>query len=159
MKVTIENHRGLLRLRFNDGKRRCLLLGVADSPIGRSLALQRKAEIELDWQTGHYDQTLLKYRPRTLGKTATEISAPELFAKFTQHQAKEEKLLPSTIKHKYRAVERQLEKYLNLPAISVNKQTAGRLADIWDKNISPDTARQRVWLLTSCWEWAKGGTT
>jgi hypothetical protein len=67
MKVTIENHRGLLRLRFNDGKRRCLLLGVADSPIGRSLALQRKAEIELDWQTGHYDQTLLKYRPRTLG--------------------------------------------------------------------------------------------
>jgi integrase len=156
MKVTIENHRNLLRLRFNDGKRRCLPLGVTDSPIGRSLALQRKAEIELDWQTGHYDKSLLKYRPRTLGKTATEVSAPELFAKFTKAQAKEENLLPSTVKHKYRAIERQLEKYLNLPAISITKQTAGKLADIWDKNISPDTARQRAWLLTSCWDWAKG---
>jgi hypothetical protein len=56
-----------------------------------------KNAIELDWQTCHYDQTLLKYRPRTLGKTATEISAPELFAKFTQYQAKEENLLPSTL--------------------------------------------------------------
>jgi integrase len=121
MKVTIENHRGLLRLRFDDGKRRCLPLGVSDSPIGRSLALQRKAEIELDWQTGHYDQALLKYRPRTLGKTATEISAPELFAKFTQHQAKEEGLKPSTIKAKYRAIERQLKEYLDLPAHSVTK--------------------------------------
>lgn len=110
IKVTIENHRGLLRLRFNDGKRRCLLLGVADSLIGRSLALQRKAEIELDWQIGHYDKTLLKYRPRTLGKTATEVSAPELFAKFTQYQAKEEGLKPSTIKEaKYRAIERTTE--------------------------------------------------
>jgi integrase len=156
MKVTIENHRNLLRLRFNDGKRRCLPLGVTDSPIGRSLALQRKAEIELDWQTGHYDKSLLKYRPRTLGKTATEVSAPELFAKFTKAQAKEENLLPSTVKHKYRVIERQLEKYLNLPAISITKQTAVKLADIWDKNISPDTARQRAWLLTSCWDWAKG---
>jgi hypothetical protein len=97
MKVTIENHRGLLRLRFNDGERRCLPLGVADSPIGRSLALQKKAEIELDWQTRHYDPTLLKYKPRTIGKNATEISAPELFAKFTQYQTKEKGLCRTVV--------------------------------------------------------------
>jgi integrase len=85
MKVTIEEHRGLLRLRFNDGKRRCIGLGVTDSTVGRSLALETKAEIELDFKLylkrgeGYYDRTLLKYKPRTLGKSATEISAPELF--------------------------------------------------------------------------------
>jgi hypothetical protein len=55
MKVTIEEHRGLLRLRLNDGKRRCIALGVADSTVGRSLALQKKAQIEIDWQIGQYD--------------------------------------------------------------------------------------------------------
>lgn len=88
MKVTIEEHRGLLRLRLNDGKRRCIGLGITDSTVGRSLALQKKAQIELDWQIGQYDRTLLKYQPRTLGKSATEISAPELFDRFTKHQAK-----------------------------------------------------------------------
>lgn len=32
MKVTIENHNGRLRLRWNDGKRRTLALGLPDSP-------------------------------------------------------------------------------------------------------------------------------
>jgi hypothetical protein len=72
MKVTIENYRGLLRLRWNDGIRRSLPLGIAESLIGRLLSLQKKAQIELDWQIGHYDRSLLKYRPQTLGKTATE---------------------------------------------------------------------------------------
>lgn len=156
MKVTIENHNGRLRLRWKDPKQRTLALGLPDTPACRSMAGITKNEIELDWQTGHYDQTLLKYRPRSTGSNASEISAPELFAKFTQYQAKEESLLPSTVKHKYRAIERQLEKYLNLPASSITKQNDGKLADIWDKSISPDTARQRVWLLTSCWDWAKG---
>jgi integrase len=155
MKVTIENHRNLLRLRFNDGKRRCLPLGVTDSPIGRSLALQKKAEIELDWQTRHYDPTLLKYKPRTIGKNATEISAPELFAKFTQYQTKEKGLMPSTVKAKYRAIERQLKEYLDLPANGITKQIASRLTDVWQRNIKSDTAKQRLWLLMSCWEWAR----
>jgi hypothetical protein len=60
MKVTIEEHRGLLRLRLDDGKRRCISLGVTDSTVGRSLALQKKAQIELDWQIGQYDRTLRK---------------------------------------------------------------------------------------------------
>jgi integrase len=156
MKVTIENHRGLLRLRFNDGKRRCLPLGLSDSPIGRSLALQKKAEIELDWHTGHYDPSHLKYRPRTIGKSASEISAPELFARFTQYQTKEKGLMASTITAKYKVIERQLEQHLNLPANSIDKRAAGKLTDVWQQNIKSDTAKQRLWLLVSCWEWARG---
>jgi hypothetical protein len=39
MKVTIEEHRSLLRLRLNDGKRRCISLGVANSTVGNALAI------------------------------------------------------------------------------------------------------------------------
>lgn len=91
MKVTIEEYRGLLRVRFNDEKRRCIGLGLPDSTVARSLALQKKAQIELDWQIGQYDRTLLKYQTRTLGKSATEISAPELFDRYAK-QAKDKNL-------------------------------------------------------------------
>jgi integrase len=157
MKITIENHRGLLRLRFNDGTgRKNLALGFQDSPPYRARAGMIKCQIEQDFHTGHYDPTLLKYKPRTIGKNATEISAPELFSRFTQCQAKEKGLNNSTVKAKYKVIEHELERYLNLPAISITKQTAGKLADTWAKNISSDTAKQRIWLLASCWEWAKG---
>jgi hypothetical protein len=113
MKVTIENHRGLLRLRWNDGKRRSLPLGVADSSVGRSIALQKKAQIELDWQIGHYDKTLLKYRPQTLGKNSTEISAPELFERFTKHQTRAKGLSKSSIDTRYIPLRKSLGRVIS----------------------------------------------
>ena len=51
MKIQIENHEGRLRLRWHDeDKRHTLALGIKDTPVGRSLAQIKKAEIELDWQ-------------------------------------------------------------------------------------------------------------
>lgn len=156
MKVTIENHNGRLRLRWNDGNRRTLALCLPDSPPCRAKAEIVKYQIEQDFYTGHYDPTLLRYRPRTIGKNATEISAPELFSKFTQHQVKEQGLAKSTVTAKYKVIEHELERYLNLSAIGITKQTAGKLTDVWERNIQSDTAKQRVWLLASCWDWAKG---
>lgn len=163
MKVTIEEHRGLLRLRLNDGKRRCIGLGITDSTVGRSLALQKKAQIELDWQIGQYDRTLLKYQPRTLGKSATEISAPELFDRFTKHQAKAKGLAQSGINSRYIPVRKMLEKVLDIPANTVGKREAERFADACDeplppskKKLQPSTAKARISLLVGCWNWAKG---
>jgi integrase len=156
MKVTIEEHRGLLRLRLNDGKRRCIGLGVTDSTVGRSLALQKKAQIELDWQIGQYDRTLLKYQPRTLGKSATEISAPKLFDRFTKHKAKAKGLAQSGIKSRYIALRKMLEKVLDVPANEIGKREAERFADICATTLQSDTAKARIWLLASCWDWAKG---
>jgi integrase len=81
MKVGIQVKEGRLILVWNDGKRRTMAIGLPDSTVGRALAQKTAAQIELDFRLGdeHYDRTLLKYKPRTLGKTATEISAPELF--------------------------------------------------------------------------------
>jgi integrase len=124
MKVTIEEYRSLLRLRLNDGKRRCVGLGVADSTVGRSLALQKKAQIELDWQIGQYDRTLLKYQPRTLGKSATEISAPELFDRYTKYHARDKGLAQSGIKSRCIALRKMLEKVLDVPVNEIGKREA-----------------------------------
>jgi integrase len=156
MKVTIEEHRGLLRLRLNDGKRRCVGLGVADSTVGRALALQKKAQIELDWQIGQYDRTLLKYQPRTLGKSATEISVPELFDRYTKYHAKDKNLAQSGINSRYIALRKMLEKVLNLPANAIGKREAERFADVCADTLQPATAKTRIWLLASCWDWAQG---
>ena len=125
MKIQIENHNGRLRLRWDDGdKRQTLAIGVNDCPLGRSLAQKKKQEIEHDWLIGQYDRTLLKYRPRTVGKTASEILAPELFRLFGEHQAKYKgvsrssnaKRATKAVESRYKPIVRMLEKYLNKPA-------------------------------------------
>jgi integrase len=156
MKIQIENHEGRLRLRWHDGdKRHTLALGVKDTPVGRSLAQIKKAEIELDWQTGHYDRTLLKYRPRTIGKTATEILAPELFRLFGEHQAKYKGVSRSSIESRYKPIVRMLEKYLNQPAHTIGKRQVDNFVAICQETISGRTAKERCWLIQSCWDWAK----
>jgi integrase len=82
MKVTIENLDGRLRLRWTcpeTGKRTNLSLRVDDSPTGRAFASTIKDRIENDAKHGYYDATLLKYRPLTIGKNASEITTVELF--------------------------------------------------------------------------------
>jgi integrase len=156
MKVTIEPYRGLLRLRFDDGKRRCISLGVADSKVGNALALQKKAQIELDWQIGQYDRTLLKYKPRIIGKNPTEISTPELFDRFTKHKAKAKGLAQSGINSRYIALRKMLEKVLDVPANTISNREAERFADVCAESLQADTAKARLSLLVACWDWAKG---
>lgn len=156
MKIQIENHDGRLRLRWDDGdKRQTLAIGVDDSPLGRSLAQKKKAEIEHDWVIGQYDRTLLKYRPRTIGKTATEIFAPELFRLFGEHQVKYKGVSRSSIESRYKPIVRMLEKYLNKPAHTIEKRQVDNFVAICQETISGRTGKERCWLIQSCWDWAK----
>lgn len=156
MKVGIQNKEGRLILVWNDGKRRTMAIGLPDTPPARALAEKTKAEIEWDWHIKQYDPTLLKYKPRTVGKNASEISAPDLFAKFTQYQTKDKKLAESSIETRYQPLKRMLEKHLNIPANDVGRRQVERLADICDETLTAATAKARFGLLASCWDWAKG---
>jgi hypothetical protein len=84
MKVGIQDKKGWLILVWNDGKRRTMATGIrADITGAKALAQKIATRIELDFlqrDEGRYDETLLRYKPRILGTSATEISAPELFA-------------------------------------------------------------------------------
>lgn len=103
MNVGIQSKQGWLILAWNDGKRRTMAIGLPDSTQARAKAKKTAAQIEMDFAygEGYYDRTLLKYKPRTLGKTATEISAPELFDRFTKYQAKAKSLAQSSIDTRY----------------------------------------------------------
>jgi integrase len=156
MKIQIENHNGRLRLRWDDGdKRQTLAIGVNDSPLGRSLAQKKKQEIEHDWLIGQYDRTLLKYRPRTIGKTASEILAPELFRLFGEHQAKYKCVSRSSIESRYKPIVRMLEKHLNKPAHTIGKYQVDNFVAICQETISGRTGKERCWLIQSAWEWAR----
>jgi hypothetical protein len=99
--ATIENHRGILRLRWNDGspKRQSLNLHLLDSPATRALAKNKKAWIERDYQEGEavYDRTLAKYQKSDSNSASINLTASELFEAFTQHQAKDKSLAQSSI--------------------------------------------------------------
>ena len=159
MKVTIENLEGRLRLRWtcpDTGKRKNLALGVNDSTTGRAFAATIKDRIESDSKHGYYDATLLKYRPLTIGKNASEITTVELFDRFTQHQFKHQGLAKSSIKSRYEPLKRMLEKHLNVRAAAVDRRRAISFADVCGDTLTPGTAKARIMLLKSAWEWGRG---
>jgi integrase len=112
--------------------------------------------IENDVKHGYYDASLLKYRPLTIGKNASEITTVELFDRFTQHQFKHEGLAKSSIKSRYKPVKRMLEKHLNVQAAAVDKRRAVSFADVCGDTLTPRTAKARIMLLTSAWECGRG---
>jgi integrase len=130
---------------------------MPDSLPGRALAKKKKSEIENDLAIGegHYDRSLLKYKSLTLGNSATEISCVVLFERFTRHKIKTKALSPFTVESRYKAISTMLAKHLDRPAYEVDRSIAEKFADDCAGRLAADTARQRIWLIKSCWDWAK----
>ena len=158
MKVTIESRKSRLLLRWvcpETGKRVSISTGVEDSTTGLAHANSIKCQIENDVRFGYYDRTLLKYKPRTIGKNVTEITTVELFDKFTKHQLKDKGLAQSSIKSRYEPVKRMLEKHLNIRAGVVDRRRAEMFTDVCDDTLTAGTAKARIMLLKSAWDWGK----
>jgi integrase len=154
--VTIECRAEFLRLRWNDGKRRSLSLGLRDTPPNRSQAGSIKRSIENDWASGLYDSSLFKYKPQTIGSNATDIKAPELFKRFTSSKLKENTISPHTASVRYWGIERVLETKLNKHVSSIDRTAAESLAEYFGQQLTPDVAKAQIGLLKSCWDWAAG---
>ncbi|KGF73199.1 integrase [Neosynechococcus sphagnicola sy1] len=156
MKCTIEDHNGRLRLRWlYQGKRYTMGCGVPDNATGRAVAKQKAAQIELDIQAGYFDPSLLKYKPRTLGKNATEMSCTELFERFTEAM-KEEKALCRGSLERYRGCLSHVRRSLDIPAARVTSTKAGNFTSLLLESVCNRTAKEYLWMLKSCWDWAKG---
>lgn len=154
MKIQIEDHNGRLRLRWHDGnKRQTLAIGVPNTQLGMSVALTKKSQIEEDWQKDRYDPTLVNYRPQTMGKTATIITAPELFEKFAAHRIKQEHLSRSTI-DRYQSIVNLLKEYLNQPANQIGKSQVDRFVRVYGNKVCARTVKERCSLIQAAWEWA-----
>jgi integrase len=130
--------------------------GVSATPTGKAIAKQKAAQIEIDISAGYFDHTLLKYKPRTLGKTATEISAVELFERYAQAM-KRDKALTRNGYQKYTALLSHLKQcFEDVGAVDVGDHRAGDFSAYLLERMVGQTAKQYLFLLRACWDWAQG---
>ncbi len=154
--VTIERRTDFLRLRWNDGKRRSLALGLRDTPPNRALAEAKKKAIETDWANATYDESLFRYKPQTIGSNATDITAPELFKRFTAHKLREGDISEHTASARYKQIQSALNKHLDKPVSEVDRTSAEALSDLFAQTLSPQVSKAQLTMLKACWAWAVG---
>ncbi len=154
--VTIERRTDFLRLRWNDGKRRSLALGLRDTPPNRALAEAKKKAIETDWANATYDESLFRYKPQTIGSHATDITAPELFKRFTAHKLREGDISEHTASARYKQIQSALKKHLNKPVSEVDRTSTEALSDLFAQTLSPQVSKAQLTILKACWAWAVG---
>jgi integrase len=157
MSIWIETKGTALRLRWrHDGKRYCIGLGVHDNPTGRAFANQRKSQIEMDILSGHFDSTLLKYRPRKLGIKHTEVTVVELFEKYAANRFRDQGLSNSS-KVRLKGIASKLNQYLgDKNAEKVTSSVAKSVVARWSETVSSRTIKERLFDLKACWEWSEG---
>jgi integrase len=155
MRVYIERDRTRLRIRVvYQGKKHQFSTGLTDTKTNRAYVQGVASRIELDMVSGQFDPTLIKYRPQIVGSNATDISVPELFRRFTEHQFKTKGLAPGS-RRRYEPIQSCLEQRLNVPAHQVGDHTAGNYAALLLERLAARSAKERLWMLASCWDWAK----
>lgn len=157
MKISTEsvgNQR--LRLRwYHQGRQYCVALGVQDGKLARAFAATIAAQIESDILSGHFDATLLKYKPHG-GKQGTIISAVELWRRYTDWAAKERNLSKGTL-GRYKALNGHLERVLgSCKCDAVSEARAHDVVAHLNESCCASTVKQFVWLLRSAWDWAAG---
>jgi integrase len=147
----------ILRLRWTDSTgKRSLSLGLKDGLPNRARAESIKKQIEEDWVSENYDQSLFKYRPQTIGRNATDITAPELFKKYTAHKLRAGDICEHTASVRYTTIENLFNTRLDKPVSQINRKAAEALADHFAANLSPAVAKQQLTLIKACWSWADG---
>jgi integrase len=168
-KIHVQERSGWLKLRWSyQGSRFDFALGLPDGAINRKVAENKASEIELDIATGNFDPTLDKYKSvgqiqaqvekEELAKTKLTVAA--LFQKFMEHKAKD--VYPQTL-IKYEATLQRIKDFFqDEPAetMTIEKAEAfktwfaARVNPSTQRPNSPTTVKERMTLLSACWDWA-----
>ena len=153
--VSVGVDRGWLRLRWKHrGKSYTMAVGLPDKPINRALAERQakliEADLEADYVTlGAFDPSLAKYRDIDAGQA---ISLVKLWERYTEHKRK---TLPDPRSlEKYQGLLTHLQQYFRTRAASsISETQAFGFRDWLLKRLEPITARERIGMLRSCWQW------
>jgi integrase len=153
----IEKRGNSLLIRFShDAKAYSFSLPNSNSPVGRAVAQGKIAQIEKDIAYGNFDTTLLRYKPRKIGKNPTEITAVELFKKFIPHHQKA-RVLSHGSGLRLHAIASKLKQLLgDKPAEKVTESTARKAIAQWSESASTQTIKAYLHYLKLCWDWAEG---
>lgn len=132
------------------GKRYYLYIGLPDSKLNRTIAEQKAHQIEGDIVTGNFDPTLKKYK--SVVPKPSLVSAVALFEQFTQ--SKQKYVVARTLA-KYAAICRYFRDFFqDKPATEITLKEAEAFTDWLITQVKPITAKERLFLIESCWKWA-----
>jgi integrase len=147
-----------LIIRWNcDGTSYHISLPKHNHPVGKAAAQMKLAAIEKDILSGHFDVTLLKYKPRKIGKNPTIITAAELFDKYAAHRLENWDLSHSS-KVRFKGISSKLTQFLgDKPAEKVTTDISANVVAAWSEQASTRTIRAYLFDLAAAWDWAKSG--
>ncbi len=153
--VAVEDHNGRIRLRWSCmGRRYCLALGLPTNKANLKAAQQKATQIELDFVSGNFDDSLQKYQVNRLKNIGivTRVSAEELFRAFTLY--KSERVAKRTLE-KYQLTQQNLTQFFQQkPAKSITTGEAERFVRWFTASgLGGSTVRARLMLLKACWDW------
>jgi integrase len=153
----IEKRGNSLLIRFShDGKPYSFSLPKHNNPVGVSNANLKIAQIEKDIAYGNFDPTLLRYKPRKMGKHPTAISGGELFEKYIEYQRQEGMVAHGSIL-RLEAIASKLGRFLgDKPAEKVTDSVAKDVIAQWSESAGNHTIKTYLYFLKACWDWAKG---
>jgi len=148
--VVVQNFKGWLRLRWSwGGKRYVLSTGLPESHVNRTIAERKAKLIERDILTEQFDPTLARYKPETISEN--QISAIELFEKFTEYKRKQ---LDVRSIEKYFGLQTHLRQFFrSQKASDVTEDKGFQFRDWLSKKLAAITVRERLTMLRSCWQW------
>jgi integrase len=133
------------------GKRFWLYIGLPDTIANRKAASIKASQIELDIGSGNFDPSLVKYKPQK----QESISVSDLFHQFIEY--KRRKIEPATLA-KYLGLQKHVSVFFkNKTCVSVSESVAEKFRD-WlgqTQKLEPVTVRERVMLMSACWEWGQ----
>jgi integrase len=155
MRVYVERDRTRLRIRVvYQGKKHQFSTGLTDTKTNRAYVQGVASRIELDMVSGQFDPTLLKYRPNAVGSNPAGVSCIDLFEQYVKAIAKDKALCPGSLR-RYQGCISHVRKSLSVQAHQVTDATASNFAALTLESVSNRTGKEYLWMLKSCWDWAK----
>jgi integrase len=153
----IEKRGNSLLIRFShDAKPYSFSLPKHNNPVGISNAKLKIAQIEKDIAYGNFDTTLLRYKPRKMGKNPTAITGVELFEKYIEYRRGEGLVSRGSIL-RLEAIGSKLGKLLrDKPAEKVTESVAKDVVAQWSESAGNHTIKTYLYFLKAAWDWGKG---
>jgi len=156
--VGIEEFQGKIRLRLPrhifGGKQKWISTGLQNTPENWKTAQSQAWEIEQDINSGNFDPTLAKYKPRThltlvkpVEKPPQNLTLDELWERYTEY--KSQVIESTTIKTTYKRTKNLIPLFP-----SQNLKDAVAIRDWLLDNKSLYTAKYVLTHLSGCCEWA-----
>lgn len=155
MKVTVSaTNKGRLRIRWRyQGKDYPLFPGLSDTKQNRAYCEAIANKIKADCLLGTFDESLKRYNPWAIGHDHQLQKCPELFERYIEAMKRDKGIQGGSI-GRYNGCLSHIRMQLGIEAHQVTENKARNFAAYLREHVSNRTAKEYLWLIRSCFDWA-----